>query len=109
MEFLSDASIRTQGWTANYTSTSTIDIDEVLLKNNLKIFPNPTYGVFTIFLDIETFVTFEILDILGKQVLKTNKIIKEDNNIEASELSNGIYMIKFSIRNSSFIERLIIN
>lgn len=109
VEFLSDPAVRGQGWTANYTSTITTGIDEALLKANFNFYPNPTDGIFTVNSGFENSATLEIYDVLGKQVLKTFKINKGANQIDASELSKGIYMIKFKIGDGYHSERLVIN
>ncbi len=109
VEFLSDPAVRGQGWTANYTSTITTGIDEALLKANFNFYPNPTDGIFTVNSGFENSGTLEIYDVLGKQVLKTFKINKGANQIDASELSKGIYMIKFKIGDGYHTERLVIN
>ncbi len=109
VEFLSDPAVRGQGWTANYTSTITTGIDEALLKANFNFYPNPTDGIFTVNSGFENSAILEIYDVLGKQVLKTFKINKGANQIDASELSKGIYMIKFKIGDGYHSERLVIN
>jgi Zn-dependent metalloprotease len=109
VEFLSDPAVRGQGWTANYTSTITTGIDEALLKANFNFYPNPTDGIFTVNSGFENPATIEIFDVLGKQVLSTFKINKGANQIDASELSKGIYMIKFKIGDGYHSERLVIN
>lgn len=109
VEFLSDPAVRGQGWTANYTSTITTGIDEALLKANFNFYPNPTDGIFTVNSGFENPATIEIFDVLGKQVLSTFKINKGSNQIDASELSKGIYMIKFKIGDGYHSERLVIN
>jgi Zn-dependent metalloprotease len=109
VEFLSNPSVRGQGWTANYTSTITTGIDEKLLKANFNVYPNPTNGIFTIKSGFEIPASLEVLDILGKKVLKTFQITKGVNEIDASELSKGIYMIKFAIGDGYHMERLVVN
>ncbi|MBW6483065.1 MAG: M4 family metallopeptidase [Vicingaceae bacterium] len=109
VEFLSDPSVRGQGWTANYTSTITTRIDEALLKANFNFYPNPTDGIFTVNSGFENSATLEIIDVLGKQVLKTFQINKGANQIDASELNKGIYLIKFKIGQGYHTERLVIN
>lgn len=109
VEFLSNPSVRGQGWTANYTSTITTGIDEALLKANFNFYPNPTEGIFTVKSGFESSATIEIIDLLGKKVLKTFQITKGANQIDASSLSSGIYLIKLKIGDGYHIERLVIN
>jgi len=110
VEFLSDPAVRAQGWTANYNSTIATGINEVdFINQNLKVFPNPTNGMFTVSSEFDETVTLEILDVLGKQVLKTYNLNKGTNQINASELSKGVYLMKFNIGGNSYTERLIID
>jgi cubilin len=109
VEFISDPAVRADGWIANYTSTIVTGINEALIKQNLKIFPNPTEGIFTITSDFESSGSLQILDILGKQVLRTYDINKGENEIDASELTKGIYLLKIKIGDGYHSERLILN
>lgn len=108
VEFVSDPAIRRQGWTANYTSTFTTSIDEAFLKNNFKLYPNPTSGIFTINSGFENSATLEIIDVLGKKVLNTFNINKGINQIDVSKLCKGVYFIKLKVGYEYHTERLII-
>lgn len=107
VEFVSDPAVRGDGWTANYTSTIITGIGEDIIGQNLKMFPNPTEGIFTINSGFADSMTLQIMDVLGKRVLKTYIINKGPNEIDASELSKGIYLAKFRIGDSYHTERLI--
>lgn len=108
VEFLSNPSQRGQGWIANYTSTTAVSIGETFLKSNFNIYPNPTEGIFTMNSSIQSPVTMEITDILGRKVLN-NFIIKEGTNrIDASELTKGVYLMKIICGENYFTERIII-
>jgi len=108
VEFITNPSVRAQGWTANYT-TQTTGISENFISKNLNIFPNPTNGIFTVSSEFDETVTLEILDVLGKQVLKTYSLSKGANQINASELSKGVYLVKFKVGVNYHTERLILN
>ncbi|SNR57908.1 Por secretion system C-terminal sorting domain-containing protein [Lutibacter agarilyticus] len=109
IEFLSDIANREQGWTASYTSTSTLGISDSFFKSNLKVFPNPSDGIFTIKSNFNEPVNFEMFDVLGREVLKMNKLDIGINEINATKLSSGTYLIKFTNEYGSYIEKLIIN
>ncbi len=109
IEFLTDPEVRGQGWSANWTSTTTSGIEEALFKANFNFYPNPTDGIFTVNSGFENSASIEIFDMLGKQVIKPFLINKGINQIDASELSKGIYMIKFNIGDGYHSERLVIN
>ncbi|MFT4849814.1 MAG: Zn-dependent metalloprotease [Sediminicola sp.] len=108
VEFISDPAERDNGWTANYTST-TFGIEESFLSNNLTVFPNPTNGIFTIQSDNDQNIEVKIMDVLGKQIYHTHVISKGINQIDASSLSKGVYLLKFEMDEKQGLKRLIIN
>ena len=108
VEFLSDPILRENGWIANYTST-TLGIEESFLSKELTVYPNPTNGVFSIQSDINDNIEVKIMDILGRQVYKTRVIIKGVNEIDATSLSSGFYILQFEMNEQKAIKRLIIN
>ncbi len=109
VEFLSDPALRGNGWIANYTSTITTGINESMLSEYLKIFPNPTSGIFTIESCFVNMVEIQILDLSGKTVLTDNEIHSGTNLIDASKLSKGIYLIRINYGTGYHIERLVLN
>jgi hypothetical protein len=109
VEFSSNASIRAQGWTANYVSSSTNGIDNVTFHQQIKIYPNPTNGTFTVFSAYDYPVSARIFDIVGRQI-KGLQIIKGNNKINVSDLNKGLYLIRFELDNHTYyMERLILN
>lgn len=105
--FLSDEALRSNGWNASYNST-TLGINDFNLNDNIKIYPNPTTGVFTIQSSLDDVINVQLFDVLGKQVLKTFKIEKGIINIDVSDFSKGIYLIKLSNQDSTINQKLII-
>jgi len=64
--------------------------DQILLKKNIKIYPNPCLNQFN-FDALNTQVyQINIFDLEGKLVLKSH-----ENNFDVSALSNGIYLVNF--------------
>lgn len=108
VEFLSDPTVRNNGWTANYNSMIT-GIDENSIKQNLKIYPNPSNGIFKIESMFDTYISADITDLLGKKVIQSQSLNKGINQIDASTLSKGVYLIKLKIEGTTYTERLIIN
>jgi Zn-dependent metalloprotease len=105
--FLSDEAVRNNGWNASYNST-TLGINDISLNENIKIYPNPTTGIFSIQSTLDENIKVEIFDILGKQVLKTYIVGKGINSIDASDLSKGIYLLKLINEKHSTTQKLII-
>ncbi|MFK5890576.1 MAG: M4 family metallopeptidase [Flavobacteriaceae bacterium] len=109
IEFLSDPSLRADGWTANYTSDASLGISENILNNKFIIYPNPNHGVFTIKSDIDDSINYKIIDILGKEVYKKDILVKGKNKIDISHLSKGVYLIKVEYDLGTFVKKLILN
>lgn len=100
VSFLSDEALRGNGWNANYSSTA-LGIDEFYFNNKLKIYPNPTNGVFTIQSFFDNSITGEIFDVSGKQVLKSISINNGINTIDIADLTKGIYLLKVNDLNET--------
>lgn len=109
IDFVSDPSVREQGWTASYTSSTITGVGDAMMKEKLQIFPNPTEGLFTVQSEFEDVITFQLMDMMGKQVLETNTISKGTHQIDASELNKGVYLIKLTIGERSYVEKLVID
>ena len=73
--------------------------------NAVKIYPNPTTGIFQIEYDLvkNGILQFEIYDIKGQKLL-SNELISEEKTatIDCSSLSNGIYFYRAVIENQTF-------
>jgi len=109
VEFVSDPAIRGQGWSANYTSTISTGIQATSIQASIFLYPNPTAGIFIVNSVLENTIELEICDLLGNQVLKSLKINKGTNQIDASGLSKGVYLIKLKNGAGCFIQKLVID
>jgi Zn-dependent metalloprotease len=109
LEFLSNPAFRGNGWTANYTSSIITGIDGSIINEYLKLYPNPTKGIFTIESCFENTVEIQIMDLSGKIVMPVQKIHSGTNQIDASELTRGIYIINYSYGSGHHIEQLVID
>lgn len=99
--FLSDEALRSNGWNANYNST-TLSLDENEILNNIKLYPNPTTS--KVFFDntIVNFTELSVFNYLGQEVKRSSfKTYETNQEIDLSSLSSGVYVLKFSKNNSS--------
>lgn len=96
----------TQGCQAISIITS---IGESALKQKLKIYPNPTNGLFNIESMFDSPLSLEITDLLGQQTFQQHTLSKGIHQLDVSNLSKGTYLIKFKVDNSVYVERLILN
>ena len=99
-----------------FINKSTLSVNEVELSlnniYNLKVFPNPSQGVFL----IEIFIpnteknSLEIFDLLGKKVKSVNidkSIGLKTISLDLTKMASGEYMLVFK-NNANLIERKII-
>ncbi len=90
-----------------YEGAEPVGIEEPLL-DEITIYPNPAENDVTIDLgtnDLKNAV-IEIVDLLGKSVYKET-IVQKTTQLNISDFSNGIYLIKFSNDNGTVTNKII--
>ncbi len=84
-------------------------IDESSIANSVKIFPNPSSGYFTIQMNDKLKASeLKIVNGIGETILSKN-LTGNLEEINLSELSNGIYFLSITSSNGIFNEKLILN
>ncbi len=89
-------------------------INEPLTNNNIQIYPNPSYGEFTLEMNIPKSqkIQIEITNVLGQIIyienLKSFKGIYQ-KQVNLREFSNGIYTAKISTDQGIVVKKLILN
>lgn len=73
--------------------------------NKIKVFPNPSNGVFTIETTLPTDVV--VFDITGKEVFKSSSVTSE-TSLNLTNLQEGVYMLKMKNELGEQIEKIII-
>jgi hypothetical protein len=84
-------------FTATYVKVGTVGIQENMIKNTLKVYPNPTNGMLTIQLNKNTSERvngIEIFDIYGKKQFSSTCAPVHSSTIDISHLSAGIYFLR---------------
>ena len=79
--------------------SATIDIDETAA-TQIKIYPNPTNDV----LNFSSETAFEIIDLQGKVVLKSEKAVK---SVSIGGLLPGVYFVKLTTEAGELIRKII--
>jgi hypothetical protein len=92
--FLSDEALRSNGWNANYNST-TLSSGDFELNEGIIVYPNPFSNQLTIE-SKEPIHKVEIYNLLGQKVkdFEINNPSESTIDIELSELANGNYFAK---------------
>ena len=109
IEFLTGTAVRDNGWTANYTSTTGVGVKMSDLNELISLFPNPSNGVFNVSSGFNSPLTLSILDVLGQETFRTYTINNGDNQIDASFLAKGIYLLKFDKGDCIYVNYVLIN
>lgn len=90
--FLSDETVRSNGWNASYNST-TLSINDLELNGGIIIYPNPTFS--KIFITSKEYVSsYEIYNSLGQKVIhgSFDKILEQEE-IDLTALQSGLYIL----------------
>lgn len=96
------------------TITKTIVIDSVLnandfvLKNNIKIYPNPATDAFTITLNKNyNKVSVVLFDVLGTAIMKKDIENAANLNLDITNLNTGTYLLKVIADDMFFASRIV--
>ena len=77
----------------------TVDFEELSVNERIRVFPNPTDGMFTIQLKDKSSITLIITDITGKVILN-KQIHSTKNEIDLSTCPQGVYFLQINSENS---------
>ncbi len=88
-------------------------VNDILLKDNIKIFPNPGKGVFQISAELlyENPIKISVIDTQGRQVFAKDlpKSYEINELIDLQSFAKGIYLIKLESENESSSRKIVIN
>jgi Secretion system C-terminal sorting domain/FG-GAP repeat len=89
-----DESFTNAGQVRVFDLSSTLGVDSTLFsKNNLKVYPNPTYNAVNLkFLNGETSFEVNVYNDLGQKVGSHKNV----ENIDLSDFSNGVYVLEIN-------------
>jgi hypothetical protein len=93
---------------------SNVGVDELAKdEGNIKVFPNPNDGNFTLSYNsvrAQNFVPLQLIitDVMGRNVYKQT-LSGEKNIIDVSNLNNGIYFLQVLMDNKTINQKIIIN
>lgn len=104
--FLSDEALRSNGWNANYNST-TLSSGDFELNGGIIIYPNPTSS--KIFITSKEYVSsYEVYNTLGQKVKEGSfNAILEQEELDLTELQSGLYILNFNGEKTSKTVRIV--
>jgi len=98
------ASQRLQNWLdpdntntmqVNYYPDGPVGLDEVAAVNEVKIYPNPSNGIFNVSLGDASEMSYEVYNILG-QTVKSGKLTADNNTVNLTDSKEGVYILKLT-------------
>lgn len=89
--------VYTVTWTINYSSLSVDDIESEVNSYNISMFPNPTTNVLNLKFESNTVsdLNVEIMSIDGKTINTSKLSNYESQQVDISNLSQGVYITNF--------------
>jgi len=83
-----------------------VGVEESFSKNKISVYPNPTTGKFKVQSSEFRIQKIEVLDVFGRTIQTINSE-KEILEINISNLSSGIYILKISVEESFILHKII--
>ena len=88
---------------------ATAGIEDQILQNQVRIFPNPATSEITIALSKKTHGEIRIFDVSGKLLYyKTNSLIDQKQSLDVSSLSSGVYFVRLNTPEGMVSKKLVI-
>ena len=87
--------------------TSGVGIKTISSNNAISIFPNPTSGILNVNA-IEVNSSIEVINVIGEKVY-SNTLVKGNNSIDLSGLSNGAYFVKLNSNNQITTKKVVLS
>lgn len=79
-----------------------LSIEDDLLKNKLRMYPNPTSGVVFVENSLQKIIDITVYDLTGSTLLST-----KETQVDISNLDSGVYIFKVKTENGQLIKRII--
>ena len=87
--------------------TGSVGIKTISSNDAISIFPNPTSGILNINA-IEVNSSVEVINVIGEKVY-SNSLVKGNNSIDLSGLSNGAYFVKLNSNGSITTKKVVLS
>ena len=103
IKFVSDGGLELKGWAAqvNCNSLGLEDINKL----EFSVYPNPTTDFVTLS-SKESIVSYQVYDIGGKLLSKSNKLDKKEAKIDLSNYPKGIYVLSIKTDKRTYTQKV---
>lgn len=85
-----------------------VNLTEQNTYEGLSFFPNPSSGVVNIYMNNLDFQKVIVVDVQGKILVENNTRNTHHTTIDISSFPNGIYYIKFKMKDKTYIDKLVL-
>jgi len=104
------ASDQTEDFTTPVAGPNCIlSVSDLQNQELIQVYPNPSYGMFTISYSYVGKIKIEALDLNGRTVYSdSNSSFNGSKEINLTNLNSGIYILKLDTENASFTKKIII-
>ncbi len=72
-----------------------LGVGEVEVQNEIKVYPNPSNGIFTVSFNNSTALQYEVYNVLGQSV-RQGELSSSNNSVNLASNPNGIYILKLT-------------
>ncbi len=86
---------------------STLSTNENIFSENISLFPNPASEQFEVRNELQTPVSINVYDVLGKKVQSVNNTQLKNQKVSLSNLNSGIYLVEIKSDTQRIVKKLI--
>ena len=102
------SSVLSSGSSSATVSTNALKLNELnLLERSVSFYPNPANNQFTLRSELGLSVTYSIIDLLGREIMKGE--FSKNKTISLSDLENGTYFIRFTSGTQGSCKKLVVS
>ena len=101
VKFHADEAVTGTGWSAIVSCLGWVNINEKTNISEVKIYPNPSSGIFNIQSDSEI-KTVSVTNVIGEEIYKSNQI----GIIDLSEYSSGLYFVTIHTKGGIYTNKI---
>ncbi|MCF7561162.1 M4 family metallopeptidase [Sabulilitoribacter multivorans] len=92
-----------------YNCSEALSVNDInFLSKNVKIYPNPSTGIFNVQLKSLSNFSFELFDITGKSIMNSVNVTENSFEIDLSQHSQGVYFFKLKSNEGTLTKKLLV-